>query len=163
MKERVNRCSKPLLMPGELRTFKRSPLYGAYSLHLQDRCGNPRSFVNAAEGIISNTDTSSFISYLIMMTGDAFNYGTIFAMSITRTLTRQLSCSSCRLLYRLLSVLLRKARKAERRFPPSQDILPSVSDFSRAPLTMYISEAAVSLPQTMRQEVRRFPAVLQAS
>ncbi|MGI6773704.1 MAG: preprotein translocase subunit SecY [Acutalibacteraceae bacterium] len=43
----------------------------------------PVPFVNAAEGIISNTDTSSFISYLVMMTGDAFNYGTIFAMSIT--------------------------------------------------------------------------------
>lgn len=43
----------------------------------------PVPFVNAVEGIISNTDTSSFISYLIMMTGDAFNYGTIFAMSIT--------------------------------------------------------------------------------
>ena len=28
-------------------------------------------------------DGSTFLNYLIMMTGDAFNYGTLFALSIT--------------------------------------------------------------------------------
>ncbi len=42
-------------------------------------------FVNiGADGIIPNVATdSSFLSYLSMMTGDAFNYATILAMSIT--------------------------------------------------------------------------------
>jgi len=42
-------------------------------------------FVNiAAEGIINDVaNDSSFLSYLSMMTGDAFNYATILAMSIT--------------------------------------------------------------------------------
>ena len=110
----------------------------------------PVPFVNAAEGIISNTDTSSFISYLIMMTGDAFNYGTIFAMSITPYINASIILQLLQVVIPALERLAQEGEEGERRFPPSQDILPSVSDFSRAPLTMYISEAAVSLPQTMR-------------
>ena len=34
-------------------------------------------------GIIADADAGTFMNYLQMMTGDAFNYGTIFAMSIT--------------------------------------------------------------------------------
>ena len=34
-------------------------------------------------GIISDADGTTFMNYLTMMTGEAFNYGTIFAMSIT--------------------------------------------------------------------------------
>ncbi|MCL2105965.1 MAG: preprotein translocase subunit SecY [Oscillospiraceae bacterium] len=41
-------------------------------------------FVNiGAGGIIPDANDSSFLSYLNMMTGDAFNYATILAMSIT--------------------------------------------------------------------------------
>ena len=36
-----------------------------------------------ASGIISDADGTTFMNYLQMMTGEAFNYGTIFAMSIT--------------------------------------------------------------------------------
>ena len=44
----------------------------------------PVPFTNIGEaGIISNVNVSTFMNYLTMMTGDAFNYGTIFAMSIT--------------------------------------------------------------------------------
>ncbi len=44
----------------------------------------PVPFTNIGEaGIISNANGSTFMNYLTMMTGDAFNYGTIFAMSIT--------------------------------------------------------------------------------
>ena len=44
----------------------------------------PVPFTNIGEaGIISNVNGSTFMNYLTMMTGDAFNYGTIFAMSIT--------------------------------------------------------------------------------
>ena len=44
----------------------------------------PVPFTNiGSEGIIANANGSTFMNYLTMMTGDAFNYGTIFAMSIT--------------------------------------------------------------------------------
>ena len=44
----------------------------------------PVPFTNiAAEGIISDQNAGTFMNYLNMMTGSAFNYGTIFAMSIT--------------------------------------------------------------------------------
>ncbi len=41
-------------------------------------------FTDASMGIISDTTSASnFMNYLNMMTGDAFEYGTLFAMSIT--------------------------------------------------------------------------------
>ncbi len=41
-------------------------------------------FTDASMGIISDTTSASnFMNYLNMMTGDAFQYGTLFAMSIT--------------------------------------------------------------------------------
>ena len=44
----------------------------------------PVPFTNISDtGIISDPDAGTFMNYLSMMTGDAFNYGTIFAMSIT--------------------------------------------------------------------------------
>ena len=45
----------------------------------------PVPFINVgAEGIFSGSQMQgTFMEYLTMMTGDAFNYGTIFAMSIT--------------------------------------------------------------------------------
>ncbi len=44
----------------------------------------PVPFTDIGEaGIIANQNGSTFMNYLTMMTGDAFNYGTIFAMSIT--------------------------------------------------------------------------------
>ena len=44
----------------------------------------PVPFTDIAEsGIISDTNAGTFMNYLNMMTGSAFNYGTIFAMSIT--------------------------------------------------------------------------------
>lgn len=44
----------------------------------------PVPFTNIAEGgILGSAADGTFMSYLSMMTGDAFNYGTIFAMSIT--------------------------------------------------------------------------------
>ena len=44
----------------------------------------PVPFTNIAEGgILQGAAEGTFMSYLSMMTGDAFAYGTIFAMSIT--------------------------------------------------------------------------------
>ena len=43
----------------------------------------PVPFVDIAEGIITDPNANNFMTYLSMMTGEAFNYGTLFAMSIT--------------------------------------------------------------------------------
>ncbi|MCL2512675.1 MAG: preprotein translocase subunit SecY [Oscillospiraceae bacterium] len=45
----------------------------------------PVPFVNiTGSGIVGDvTGAATFMNYLVMMTGDAFNYGTVFAMSIT--------------------------------------------------------------------------------
>ena len=44
----------------------------------------PVPFVDIGEGLLSNSQlTGTFVEYLNMMTGNAFNYGTIFALSIT--------------------------------------------------------------------------------
>ena len=44
----------------------------------------PVPFVDIIEGgLLGGADGTTFLSYLSMMTGDAFNYGTIFALSIT--------------------------------------------------------------------------------
>ncbi len=43
----------------------------------------PVPFVDIGESGLIESGTSTFLNYLNMMTGDAFNYGTIFAMSIT--------------------------------------------------------------------------------
>ena len=43
----------------------------------------PVPFVNITEGLITDANANNFMTYLSMMTGDAFNYGTLFAMSIT--------------------------------------------------------------------------------
>ena len=43
----------------------------------------PIPFVNITDGIITDQNANNFMTYLSMMTGDAFNYGTLFAMSIT--------------------------------------------------------------------------------
>ncbi|MEG1551652.1 MAG: preprotein translocase subunit SecY, partial [Oscillospiraceae bacterium] len=42
----------------------------------------PVPFTDASMGIVDQA-AGNFMNYLSMMTGDAFNYGTIFAMSIT--------------------------------------------------------------------------------
>ena len=43
----------------------------------------PVPFVDIGEGLITDANANNFMTYLSMMTGDAFNYGTLFAMSIT--------------------------------------------------------------------------------
>lgn len=43
----------------------------------------PVPFTAASAGILGDAGGSTFMNYLSMMTGDAFNYGTLFAMSIT--------------------------------------------------------------------------------
>jgi len=43
----------------------------------------PVPFADLSGGLLTGDTGNTFLSYLTMMTGEAFNYGTIFAMSIT--------------------------------------------------------------------------------
>ncbi|MBR2134019.1 MAG: preprotein translocase subunit SecY [Eubacterium sp.] len=43
----------------------------------------PVPFLNITDDIVSGDKANSILTYLSMMTGSAFNYGTVFAMSIT--------------------------------------------------------------------------------
>lgn len=43
----------------------------------------PVPFVDINGGLVTDANANNFMTYLSMMTGDAFNYGTLFAMSIT--------------------------------------------------------------------------------
>ena len=44
----------------------------------------PVPFTNIADaGLFGNDTAGTFVTYLSMMTGNAFNYGTLFALSIT--------------------------------------------------------------------------------
>lgn len=68
----------------KIADLRKKLLYTAFVL-LIFRIGAalPVPFVDIAEGIITDPNANNFMTYLSMMTGDAFNYGTLFAMSIT--------------------------------------------------------------------------------
>ena len=68
----------------DCRSEEENAVYSADSPCIPDRRRDPGSFVDiGAAGIIADPNAGNFMNYLSMMTGDAFNYGTIFAMSIT--------------------------------------------------------------------------------
>lgn len=47
-------------------------------------CAIPVPFINIGEGgLLQQSNTATFLDYINMISGNAFNYGTIFAMSIT--------------------------------------------------------------------------------
>ena len=55
----------------------------------------PIPFVNITDGIITDQNANNFMTYLSMMTGDAFNYGTLFRHVPLRPTSTPPSSSSC--------------------------------------------------------------------
>ncbi|MGP1361740.1 MAG: preprotein translocase subunit SecY [Candidatus Fimenecus sp.] len=53
-------------------------------------CAMPVPFVDITNGLITDANANNFMTYLSMMTGSAFNYGTLFAMSITPYINAQI-------------------------------------------------------------------------
>lgn len=76
---------KTIINAWKIADLRKKILYTAFVI-LIFRIGAalPIPFVDIADtGIISDPNANNFMTYLSMMTGDAFNYGTLFAMSIT--------------------------------------------------------------------------------
>ena len=65
--------------------LRKKIIYTAFVIFLFRLGANiPVPFLDIADsGLLGSATGTTFLSYLSMMTGDAFNYGTIFAMSIT--------------------------------------------------------------------------------
>jgi len=68
----------------KIADLRKKMLFTAFIL-LICRIGSaiPVPFADLSEGLLSSGAGNTFLDYLTMMTGEAFNYGTIFAMSIT--------------------------------------------------------------------------------
>lgn len=76
---------KTLSNAWKIPDLRKKILYTAFVILLFRIGANiPAPFVSIpAAGLIPTTGGTTFLSYLSMMTGDAFNYGTLFALSIT--------------------------------------------------------------------------------
>ncbi|MBE6827038.1 MAG: preprotein translocase subunit SecY [Ruminococcaceae bacterium] len=76
---------KTLINAWKVADLRKKIIYTAFII-LIFRIGAaiPVPFVDiSTNGIISDQNANNFMTYLSMMTGNAFNYGTLFAMSIT--------------------------------------------------------------------------------
>ena len=77
----------------------------------------PVPFVDIAEnGIIADPNANNFMTYLSMMTGDAFNYGTLFAMSITPYINASIIIQLLTVAIPPLERLAKKARRPQKDF-----------------------------------------------
>lgn len=81
----------------------------------------PVPFVNAGEnGIFSDpTLSGTFMEYLSMMTGNAFNYGTIFALSITPYINSSIIIQLLTVAIPALERLAKDGEEEEKRLQPS--------------------------------------------
>lgn len=75
---------KTLANAWKIPELRKKMLYSVFIIFLF-RLGAaiPVPFISIASTGLVNTDSGSFMNYLLMMTGEAFNYGTIFALGIT--------------------------------------------------------------------------------
>ena len=76
---------KTLLNALRVADLRKKLLFTAFIIFLYRIGSNiPVPFIDMpATGLLDPTAGTTFLNYLSMMTGDAFNYGTIFALSIT--------------------------------------------------------------------------------
>ncbi len=75
---------KTLVNAWKIADIRKKLLFTAFII-LVFRIGSviPVPFLNITDDIVSGDKANSILTYLSMMTGSAFNYGTVFAMSIT--------------------------------------------------------------------------------
>lgn len=104
----------------------------------------PVPFTNIGEaGIIADPNGATFMNYLNMMTGDAFNYGTIFAMSITPYINSSIIMQLLAVAIPALERLQKEGEEGRKRSLRSPESSPSSSAFFRAPLTISIFAARI--------------------
>jgi preprotein translocase subunit SecY len=79
----------------------------------------PVPFVNIGEGgIIADQNAGTFMNYLSMMTGNAFNYGTIFAMSITPYINASIIMQLLTVAIPYLERLQKEGEVGRKKMPP---------------------------------------------
>ena len=105
----------------------------------------PVPFINVGENGIFDfandaTMQGTFMEYLTMMTGNAFNYGTIFAMSITPYINSSIIMQLLTVAIPPLRDLQKTVKRAEKRLLQLQDLLQSLLLFFRVLLITSISE-----------------------
>lgn len=95
----------------------------------------PVPFVNIAEsGLINSDNANNFMTYLSMMTGNAFNYGTLFAMSVTPYINASI-------IIQLLTVVIPALQKLSQEGEEGRRKMGKINRYSAAALALMQSTA----------------------
>ncbi len=94
----------------------------------------PVPFVEIGNGLITDAEANNFMTYLSMMTGDAFNYGTLFAMSITPYINASI-------IIQLLTVAIPALEKLAKEGEEGRKKLSSITRYTSVALALMQSTA----------------------
>ncbi len=94
----------------------------------------PVPFVEISGGLITDVNANNFMTYLSMMTGDAFNYGTLFAMSITPYINASI-------IIQLLTVAIPALEKLAKEGEEGRKKLSSITRYTSVALALMQSTA----------------------
>ena len=94
----------------------------------------PVPFVEISGGLITDVNANNFMTYLSMMTGDAFNYGTLFAMSITPYINASI-------IIQLLTVAISALEKLAKEGEEGRKKLSSITRYTSVALALMQSTA----------------------
>lgn len=94
----------------------------------------PVPFVEISGGLITDANANNFMTYLSMMTGDAFNYGTLFAMSITPYINASI-------IIQLLTVAIPALEKLAKEGEEGRKKLSSITRYTSVALALMQSTA----------------------
>ena len=94
----------------------------------------PVPFVEISDGLITDINANNFMTYLSMMTGDAFNYGTLFAMSITPYINASI-------IIQLLTVAIPALEKLAKEGEEGRKKLSSITRYTSVALALMQSTA----------------------
>lgn len=98
-------------------------------------CALPVPFVNiASDGILPDSTANNFMTYLSMMTGNAFNYGTLFAMSVTPYINASI-------IIQLLTVAIPALQKLSQEGEEGRKKIGKITRYSAAALALMQSTA----------------------
>ena len=98
----------------------------------------PVPFVDITDGIITDPTAQNFMTYLSMMTGEAFNYGTIFAMSITPYINSSI-------IMQLLTVAIPALEKLQKEGEEGRKKIASITRYVAVVLGLIQSVATTSI------------------
>lgn len=94
----------------------------------------PVPFVEISGGLITDVNANNFMTYLSMMTGNAFNYGTLFAMSITPYINASI-------IIQLLTVAIPALEKLAKEGEEGRKKLSSITRYTSVALALMQSTA----------------------